>query len=94
VNDDTVTGTENDYHNSGLGDDTVNGFPTGFEVLEDHGGKDIIDTMGGNDLVISRSGGDTITLNGNGGTMINTVRVYPTHEKDHLFGFKDQADTL
>jgi hypothetical protein len=94
VNDDTITGTENDYHNSGLGDDTVTGFATGFEVLEDHGGKDVIDTAGGNDLVISRSGGDIITLNGDGVDNINTVRVYPTHEKDHVFGFKDQADTL
>ena len=63
-------------------------------MIEDHGGKDTIDTAGGNDLVISRSGGDIITLNGNGDTDINTVRVYPTHEKDHLFGFKDQADSV
>jgi len=83
---------ESDYHNSGLGDDTLTGVAAGFEILEDHGGKDTIDTAGGNDLVISRSGGDFITLGGDGDTMINTVRVYPTHEKDHLFGWKDQGD--
>ena len=93
VSDDTIAvASANDYHNSGLGDDTVTGFATGFEILEDHGGKDVIVSSGGNDLIISRSGGDFITLGGDGDANINTVRVYPTHEKDHLFGWKDQSD--
>jgi hypothetical protein len=85
---------ESDYHNSGLGNDMLTGVAGGFEILEDHGGKDTIDAAGGNDLVISRSGGDIITLGGDGVDNISTVRVYPTHEKDHLFGWKDQGDLV
>jgi len=92
VSDDTFTVTENDYYNSGLGDDIVTGFATGFDTIEDHGGADTIMALAGDDFVISRSGGDFITLGGDGDTMVNTVRVYPTHEKDHLFGWKDQTD--
>ena len=82
----------NDYTNSGLGDDMVTGQATGYEIIEDHGGDDTIIASGGtgNDLIISRDGGDFITLGGDGDMSINTVRVYPTHEKDHLFGWKDQ----
>lgn len=54
----------------------------------------------GNDLVISRDGGDTIMLGNTGpsaalakdGPGVSTVRIYPTHEKDHVYGQKD--DTL
>merc|ERR1712151_3059 len=56
-------------------------------------GDDTIISAGGNDLIISRDGGDFITLGGDGDMSINTVRVYPTHEKDHLFGWKDQDNT-
>ena len=88
-----ITNTENDYSNSGLGDDTMVGIADGYDVLEDHGGDDTIMGNGGNDLVISRSGGDFITLGGDGNASISTVRVYPTHEKAHNFGFKDKEDT-
>jgi len=39
-------------------------------------------------LIISRDGGDIITLGGDAEASIQTVRIYPTHEKDHLFGSK------
>lgn len=55
---------------------------------------------GGNDFVVSRDGGDIITLGNNadgdvsGGKDtkgVSTVRIYPTHDKDHVFGQKDDS---
>ena len=83
-----------DYLNTGLGDDTVTGAADNFEIIEDAGGKDTISAGTYDDLIISRSGGEIITGNGDGMTTVQTVRVYPTHEKDHFFGWKDPDDTL
>ena len=87
-----ITVTLNDYVNTGLGDDTVTG-GAGYNIIEDHGGDDTITGGAKDDLVISRDGGEIITLLGDANASINTVRVYPTHEKDHLFGWKDPEDT-
>lgn len=91
-----MTNTDKDgYLNSGLGNDKITGVAASFEILEDHGGNDEIKAKGGNDLIISRDGGEIVTGGGEEtGLMIQTLRVYPTHEKDHLFGAKDPSDKL
>lgn len=92
MGDDTHANTLNDYVNSGLGDDTLIG-GGGFNVLEDHGGNDMMIGGAKDNKFISRDGGEIIVGLGNANTKINTVRVYPTHEKDHLFGWKHPEDT-
>lgn len=85
--------TQDDHYNTGLGNDIVMGKANSFETIEDHGGNDLVLSMGGNDLLISRDGGDFYMLSGdNGDKSVQTVRVYPTHEKDHLFGWKHPED--
>merc|ERR1712003_423038 len=71
----------------------VTGLATGYDTIEDKGGDDTIIATGGNDLIISRDGGDIITLGGDGSASISTVRVYPTHEKDHVYGRKTPGNT-
>lgn len=93
VEDDTISLTLNDYTNGGLGDDSPTGAAESFDVYEDHGGNDTI--VGGtyDDLIISRGGGEIITGNGdNGDETVQTIRIYPTHETDHLFGWRDPSD--
>jgi hypothetical protein len=85
------TTTKDDYHNSGLGNDTVTGLNNEEDVIEDHGGKDVVRTLGGDDLFISNSGGDIVDFGQKNGDQ-NTLRLYPTHDKDHLFGWKDMRD--
>lgn len=95
---------ESDYWNMGGGDDTfTSDLQTGYETYEDLWGQDMVDMKGGNDLVISRDGGETIKLGnegaggiGTGDTVqdkkgVSTVRIYPTHEKDHVYGQKDET---
>lgn len=88
----TLLGND-DYVNTGLGDDVVTGAEDNFEIIEDHGGKDTITAGTYDDLIISRGGGEIITGNGDGDTTVQTIRVYPTHEKDHFFGWKNPDDT-
>jgi len=76
------------------GDDTVTGTALMFEILEDFAGKDTITADSYDDLIISRGGGEIITGAGDGMLTVQTVRVYPTHEKDHFFGAKDPSDVL
>lgn len=93
VEDDTITLTLNDYTNSGLGDDTITGAASSFDVYEDHGGDDTITAGTHDDLIISRGGGEIITGGGdNGDLTVQTIRIYPTHETDHLFGWRDPSD--
>lgn len=77
---------------SGGGDDTIMGMAMEFEILEDFAGNDMIMAAPKDDLIISRDGGEIITGGGDGGTTVQTVRVYPTHEKDHYFGVKDPTN--
>ena len=86
----TFLTTPNDHHNTGLGNDIVKGLNE-RDVIEDHGGKDIIFSRGGDDYFISNSGGDFWLSGAKEGDQ-NTLRLYPTHEKDHLFGWKDMDD--
>ena len=86
--DETFTVSLDDYTNSGLGDDIVTGLNNQEDVIEDHGGKDIVDTRGGDDYFISNSGEDIVRF-GQKNKDQNTLRLYPTHDKDHLFGWKD-----
>jgi hypothetical protein len=74
---------------SGGGNDTITGEEDEFEILEDFAGNDDIVADSYDDLIISRGGGDFITGNGDGDETVQTVRVYPTHDKDHYFGAKD-----
>lgn len=83
-----------DHLISGSGDDTVTGTALMFEILEDFAGKDTITADSYDDLIISRGGGEIITGAGDGMLTVQTVRVYPTHEKDHFFGAKDPSDVL
>ena len=78
---------------SGAGDDTLMGQSEEFEILEDFGGEDTIMAGTKDDLIISRGGGEIITGMGDGEDTVQTVRIYPTHEKDHYFGAKDPTNT-
>lgn len=90
VEDDSLTLSLNDYTNSGLGNDELTGAADSFDVIEDHGGDDTIIAGTGDDLIISRGGGEIITGGGdNGDATVQTIRIYPTHETDHLFGWRD-----
>jgi hypothetical protein len=91
----------NDYWNGGGGDDTFTdaGAAAGYTTYEDLWGADTIGMAGGNDLVISRDGGDVITIGNTGNGVgvvdaamgVSTVRIYPTHDKDHVYGQKDDT---
>ena len=94
IKDDTVPLlTDNIHIISGSGDDTVTGGVGNYEILEDFAGNDIITADSFDDLIISRGGGEIITGNGDGEDTVQTVRVYPTHDKDHYFGAKDPENT-
>ena len=77
---------------SGAGDDDINGEPGELEILEDFGGNDDIIADSADDLIISRGGGEIIEGKGDGDATVQTVRIYPTHEKDHYFGAKDPGN--
>jgi len=74
---------------SGGGNDNIIGTEAEFEILEDFAGNDEIEANTKDDLIISRGGGEIITGGGDGDLTVQTVRVYPTHDKDHFFGQKD-----
>lgn len=100
---DAIAGTtfllaDEDYVNTGLGDDTVTG-STSFNIIEDHGGKDTVSMYAGSDnILISRSGGDTYSSAATVGanpSEVNEYWIYPTHEHgNHYFGAKNPDDTL
>jgi len=78
----TIFMADEDYVNTGLGDDTVVGNGN-FNIIEDHGGDDTVTAYGaGNDnILISRSGGDSYssTTGASDGSQVNEYWIYPTH---------------
>lgn len=88
----TKTNAAHGHLISGGGNDSINGTPAEFEILEDFAGDDTIVANSKDDLIISRGGGEIITGNGTGDTTVQTVRIYPTHDTDHYFGAKDPTN--
>ena len=84
VGNDAVTATifmaDEDYVNTGLGDDTVMGNDK-FNIIEDHGGDDTVSMYTNDNILISRSGGDVYapTIVTADGTEVNEYWIYPTH---------------